>query len=146
MNATAQDIDENDLGDPTTDRMEAAQEQAQDLAPADESQPPIGTIEDTSLAAAQGPEASLRQAADSAEAAGKPLLVKVGLHLYDTKRQNYIGWKGQSWKASLANAEAARVFRNALAVFFEALSLVGPARLIAVLRREIDGQRGTTAA
>lgn len=100
--------------------------------------PPLGTIENIGAAWAEGPEASLQQAADASAAAGRPLLVKTSLHLYDPSRQTYIGWRGQAWKASLTNAEAARTFRDALGVFFTALSMLGPERLIAILRREMS--------
>lgn len=95
----------------------------------------LGEIESVSETQLEGPEESLQQAARAAESAGKPLLVKVGMHLYDPSRRNYINWRGQAWKASLPGAAAARELRDVLAACFGALQVLGPARLIAVLQR-----------
>lgn len=103
-----------------------------------EQTPPIGTIANIGDAWADGPEASLRQAATASENANRALLVKTSLHLYDPSKQTYIGWRGQAWKASLTNAEAARTFRDALGLFMQALSLLGPDRLTAILKREMS--------
>lgn len=97
----------------------------------------LGTIRSVDDTLREAPEESLRRAADTAAAAGKPLLIKVGMHLYDPSKRNYIGWRGQSWKATVRDAGAARELRDALGVFFEALGGLGPARVIAVLREAV---------
>lgn len=93
----------------------------------------ISSIENVGAERIDALEASLQHAAQLAEAAGKPLTVKTSLHLYDVEKQSYNGWRGQAWKATVANASAAKKLRDALDGFFNALSVLGPDRLMAIL-------------
>jgi hypothetical protein len=125
--------------------MNGHEDALQDVAgelPGEDTPLGIGQIEDLSLSTQESPEASLRQAAEASAAAGKPLQVKVALHLYDPGKQTYIGWRRQAWRLALADAEAARGFRDTLAVFFAALAMLGPNRLRAVLQQAMAEARG----
>lgn len=109
-----------------------------DQAPDPEDLQLIGTIANVYDERTEAPEVSLLTAAQAAQAAGKPLMIKTSLHLYDVSKQSYIGWRGQAWKASLSGVDAARKFKAALDTFFHALGVLGPDRLIAVLKQAVE--------
>lgn len=91
----------------------------------------------------QSADAQFMEAVDAMRLASRPKVrVRVLLQLYRFgKGQRYKNWRGLIYRLEVdPTVMAASNFRTAVSMFFEALTTIGPARVVDVLQAAMKGQ------
>lgn len=87
-------------------------------------------------------DAQFLEAVDAMRAAGRPRVrVRILLQLYRFgKGQRYKNWRGEIWRVELEpSVLAGSNFRTALGTFIEAITKIGPARVVDALQAALKG-------
>lgn len=63
--------------------------------------------------------------------------LRIPLQILETEKHQFLGWRGQIWKCTVERVEDALAIRDAMELFFDALTQMGPGRLVAELKSMI---------
>lgn len=104
---------------------------------------PVGTPDDTpTLLGEKDADAQFLEAVGAMQGSGRARVrVRMVLQLYQFgKTRGYKNWRGILWRVELEpNTLAASSFRAALSTFIEAVTTIGPGRVVDALQAALKG-------
>lgn len=87
---------------------------------------------------AKGPDESLHRVAEIMAGKSAPIRMRINIQLWDG--QDYVSWKGQTWKLEVANAEEAKQVQQALESFFDLVAIRSSDSTKQLLDNALNGQ------